>query len=394
MLPPQLATNFGSAQFLADPDARYAAWQRETPVFRNQEGVAYLTRHADCTALLSGTEFRRQPPQGAHHFLPSARAKSPLESMIDHWMLFMDPPRHDVVRQGFAPLFAAGAVERLEPAVRAAVDRLLSAMDGQKNVDLVQAFAAPLPATVICELLRLPQSDWKPLHDWSALITHALDTGRPDDMRAGTTASAAMRDYFASWISSGGLSGSALGSTSGAGEGTLQAEEVLYGCAFLAIAGQETTRNVLAGGTAALCERPAERRRLLDEPQVARSAVEELLRWTTPVQKMSRWTSAPARFGDYELPAGTLVTALVGAANRDPEVFADPQQLDLARAPNRHLAFSRGAHTCLGAGLARLELQIAFPALFGRFKDMKVVEARWRPGSALRSLERLDVSLG
>jgi cytochrome P450 len=390
MLPPQIATDFGSAQFLADPDARYAAWQREMPVFRNQEGVAYLTRHADCTALLSGAEFRRQPPQGAHHFLPSARARSPLEEMIDHWMLFLDPPRHDVVRQGFAPLFAAGAVERLEPAVRAAVDRLLAAMEGMKEVDLVQAFAAPLPAAVVCELLRLPQGDWKPLHDWSALITHALDTGRADDMRAGIAASAAMRDYFSAWISSGGLRGSALD----AAAGTLQAEEVMYGCAFLAIAGQETTRNVLAGGTAALCERPAERRKLLEEPQVARSAVEELLRWTTPVQKMSRWTSAPARFGAYELPAGTLVTALVGAANRDPEVFPEPQKLDLARAPNRHLAFSRGAHTCLGAGLARLELQIAFPALFGRFKKMELVEARWRPGSALRSLERLTVSLG
>jgi cytochrome P450 PksS len=134
-------------------------------------------------------------------------------------------------------------------------------------------------------------------------------------------------------------------------------------------------------------------RRLRDEPRLLRPALEELLRYTSPVQKLSRWTQQTERFGDYQVAGGTMVTALVGAANRDPEAFADAQALELARAPNRHLAFGRGLHACLGAALARLEAQVAFSELLACFDLIEVTSHRWRPNSALRGLDTLELAL-
>ena len=364
-----MAFEFASPAFIAEPYARYAEAQRETPVFRTPEGAVYVTRHADCAALLGEARFRRRPAPDADH--PFA-ARTPLDAMLAHWMLFMDPPRHDAVRAAFAPWFSAQSVARLEGVVAGAARELIARFDGE----FVGGFASPLPVLVLCRLLELPAADRPLFEQWSASLTRALESGTDQQMRAAVPDSLAMRDYFQRKALPG-----------------LSAEETVYGLAFLIWAGHETTRNLLASGLLALCEHPEEMRRLRGEPALVKAAVEELLRFTTPVQKLSRWTSAPELFGDYEVAAGTMVTALLGAANRDPAAFSDPQRLDLGRSPNRHLAFGRGLHACLGAGLARLEAQTALPMLLGAFRSIEVVAHRWRPNSALRGLDTLSLAV-
>jgi len=371
MRPPEITFDFSAAVFIDDPYPRYAEAQRDSPVFRTAEGSVYLTRHADCAALLGEPRFRRRPSRDAEH--PFA-ARTPLDAMLSQWMLFMDPPRHDAVRAAFAPWFSAQSVSRIEGAVRAICADLIGRLEGK--ADFVSAFASPLPVLVLCELLGLPAADRPRFEEWSATLTRALESGTEAEMREAVPASLAMREYFARETMPG-----------------LSADETVYGLAFLVWAGHETTRNLLGSGVLALCEHPEELQRLRERPELARSAVEELLRYTSPVQKLSRWTMEETTFGEYEVPGGTLVTALVGAANRDPAVFADPQRLDLRREQNRHLSFGRGLHACLGAGLARLEAQVAIPALLARFSAIGVIAHRWRPNSALRGLDMLRLSL-
>lgn len=362
-----MAFEFASPAFIAEPYARYAEAQRASPVFRTPDGAVYVTRHADCATLLGEARFRRRPSADADH--PFA-ARTPLDAMLAHWMLFMDPPRHDAVRAAFAPWFMA--VNRLEEKIRAVARELI----GQFDTEFVGGFASPLPVLVLCELLELPAADRPLFERWSATLTRALESGTEAQMRAAVPESLAMRDYFQSQALPG-----------------LSADETVYGLAFLVWAGHETTRNLLASGILALCEHPEQMQRLRDDPALVKAAVEELLRFTTPVQKLSRWTSDRERFGDYEVAGGTMVTALLGAANRDPAVFSDPQRLELRRAPNRHLAFGRGLHACLGAGLARLEAQVALPLLLGAFRSIEVRAHRWRPNSALRGLDTLSLAV-
>jgi cytochrome P450 len=370
MRPPHEVTlDWHLPALLEDPYPRYAAAQRATPVFRTPDGAVYLTRHADCATLLAEPRFRRRPsPDAAQPFA----VRTPLDDMLGQWMLFMDPPRHEVVRAGFTALLSD--IARLEPAIRRIVRGLAGDLRGE--VDFVAAFASPLPALVICELLSLPSGDRPLFEQWSATLTRALESGTEEQMRAAVPASRAMRDYFARAPLPG-----------------LSAAETVFGLAFLVWAGHETTRNLLASGLLALVQHPGEMRRLRDEPRLLRPALEELLRYTSPVQKLSRWTQQTERFGDYQVAGGTMVTALVGAANRDPEAFADAQALELARAPNRHLAFGRGLHACLGAALARLEAQVAFSELLACFDLIEVTSHRWRPNSALRGLDTLELAL-
>jgi cytochrome P450 len=373
--PHDVATDFRSSAWLDDPYADYAAWQRDTPVFRNQDGALYLTRHADCSALLGEARFRRRASAATRPF----EASTPLDAMLGQWMLFMDPPRHEVVRDAFAPLFAPHALERTEAAIRATVRDLIAPLLECPRTEFVAAFASPLPVLVLCELLGLPPEDRPLFEDWSATLTRALESGAASEMQSAVPASRAMRDYFVVRRSPS--------------LPQLTADETLFGLAFLVWAGHETTRNVLASGMLALCEHPGETQRWREHPGLARRAVEELLRFTTPVQKLSRWTSDAACFGEYEIPGGALVTALVGAGNRDPAMFEQPQRIDLARSPNPHLSFGRGLHACLGASLARLEAQIALPALLDAFGTIDLIGRRWRANSALRGLEWLELSL-
>lgn len=222
-----------------------------------------------------------------------------------------------------------------------------------------------------------------------------MDSGAPDEMRAAVPASIQVRDYFADLLRSRLANGQddLLGQIIAAGKARgLTDDEFIYGIGFLLLAGHETTKNLIASGVLTLAQHPDQADELLRQPLLIATAVEEMLRFQSPFQKFSRWTAAPVSFGEYDVDEGTLVTVLIGAANRDPAVFAEPDRFDIRRAPNRHLAFGKGVHVCLGSALARTESRCAFEGLLGQFPRFRVFDHCWRPKSAFRALGALTLA--
>jgi len=397
LAPHPLDPDFEADEFHRNPYRHHAAWRNNTPVFRNRDGVVYLTRYRDVEFLLTNKQFRRQPPGGGlSPFEPRQEQEAnAIERMISHWMIFMDPPRHDIVRQGFSAPFSAKTMRLLEPAIRRAARHLIERWDNNRPLELVSGFASPLPIFVLCEILGIPSADWPHFDVWSSKIMHALDTGSADTLRAAVPTGIEIRDYFTGLLRERAAHpredflGNVITTARAA---RLTDDEIIYGTAFLLLAGHETTKNLIASGVLTLADQPDQAQLLRQEPALIESAIEELLRFQSPLQKVSRWAHAPARFGDYEVDAGTLVTALIGAANRDPAVFANPDRFDVRRNPNRHLAFGRGTHVCLGTTLARLESRIAFGALLEALPEFKVLAHQWRLKSAFRALETLTLS--
>lgn len=394
--PHELTPDFRSQTFHDDLYSNYSNYLRETPVFKSSEGVVYVTRYADCVALLSNDTFCRAPPTGGcNPFSPAQRDQSPLEIMISHWMLFMDPPRHETVRRAFLPFFTAESVRRIEPSIRRIANQLIEEMPQDGAVEFLQAYAFPLPVMVIAELLGVPPADIDMFRFWSSQLTRALDAGNEADILNGTAVSLALRDYFRDMMREAhSLPKHSLMRELSANDAiSLSEDELLYGCAFLLWAGHETTKNLVASGIFVLAERPADLAALQQEPALIDSTIEEILRFESPVQKISRWSCKDYRFGDVLIPAGTLVTALIGAANRDPAVFVAPDSFDLRRSRNRHIGFGHGIHHCLGAALSRTEARIALGALVPRLHQLELVQHQWRTHSAFRSLESLHAKI-
>ena len=355
-----LDPDFTSEDFHRDPYRHYAIYRSDTPVFRNEAGVVYLTRHRDCELLLTDTRFRRQYPGGSgmNPFEREREEPNALDVMIGHWLIFMDPPRHDLVRKAFSAPFSAKSVRSLEPAIRDVARRLLDEWSGKSSIELVSAFASPFPIFVLCGMLGIPSRDWSRFDAWSSQLTRAMDSGSREEMRTAIPASMEIRDYFTALLRERAASprDDLLGDLIAAGKaGGLTSDELVFGIAFLLIAGHETTKNLIASGVLTLARHPDQAERLRRQPDLIESAVEELLRFESPFQKFSRWACAPASFGEYSVTEGTLVAALIGAANRDPSVFAQPDEFDIRRSPNRHLAFGKGIHACLGTTLARFK---------------------------------------
>lgn len=365
-----------------------------TPVFRNDEGNTYICRYADCAHLLSAPEFVRQPAEGSGTFTRSD-TPSRLEVMIGHWMIFMDPPRHDQMRDAFKTAFNARALKALEPRIREQACQLLAAWQGQSRVEAVQSFASLYPARVIARMLGIPLADVPRFLQWGNELTSAMDTATEDSLRRGEGVAGELADYVGHLIARRSeLPSDCLINTVSALVGErLSAEEFLHGCAFLLWAGQETTKALLANGLWLLSRHADQREKLQRQPALIADAIEEMLRYETPVQKTSRWTTRAARFGDHEVPAGVMVTALLGAAHRDPACYVQPDRFDITRRGNRHLAFGTGIHHCLGAVLARTEARIAFEELLPRLRRLEYASHAWRPYSSFRSLDYLNLAV-
>ncbi len=397
MNPHELTPDFNSAAFQHELYTHYGNYLREAPVFRSDEGVVYLARHADCVALLSNDSFRRTPPSGGcSPFSEEKREPSPLEIMISHWMIFMDPPRHGIVRKAFMPLFTAKSVKQCEPLIQRITAQLIADLPEDGQVDFLKSFAFPLPIMVIAEILGVPQHDMEQFRIWSWQMTLALDKGDEEDIKNGASASIALGDYFRDMIRKRHTlpPHSLLHTLSADDAGGLSEDELLYGCAFLLLAGHETVKALLSSGMLTLAQRGDDLASVQTHPELMDSMVEEMLRYESPFQKFSRWAHADFMFGDYLVPQGTLVSTLIGAANRDPAVFSDPNQFDIRRSRNRHIAFGTGIHHCLGAAFARSEARIAFGMLLPRLRQLELVSYQWRTYSALRSLESLHISIG
>ncbi|HEY5016836.1 MAG TPA: cytochrome P450, partial [Streptosporangiaceae bacterium] len=296
-------------------------------------------------------------------------------------------------------------VAELRPRVEAITSALLDDMAaraaaGEAEVDLIEAFAFPLPVIVICELLGVPAGDRESFKDWSHAMLSSV--AEPGQFR---TAATSMYYYFTELLAAKRKSPaddlvSALIAVRDAGDGagSFEERELVAMLFLLLVAGHETTANLIASGTLALLTHPAEFGRLRRDPSLLPGAVEELLRYANPLNHATeRFTLEPVEIGGVTIPAREWVLCVTSSANRDPARFADPDRLDVGRDPGGHVAFGHGIHYCLGAPLARLEGEVAFGALLARFPGLSLaVEAaqlRWRPSSLIHGLETLPVRL-
>lgn len=380
--------------FIADPYPAYARLREEDPVHRSPMGFWVLSRYDDVVGLLRDPRFGR----GGFDQLFQARFG---EAGFDMSMLFRDPPDHTRLRALVSKAFTPRVVEQMRGHIQEIVDGLLDRVQGAGRMDVIADLAYPLPVTVICEMLGVPTGERDRFRAWSLDIARSLDaialpTG-PEVIERGRAARHALADYFRVLIAERRAAPrpdllSDLIAAEEQGD-RLSEGELMSTLILLLVAGHETTVNLVGNGTLALLRHPAELGRLRADPGLVESAVEELLRYDGPVQRTGRIAAADVDIAGTAIPAGALVTGLIGSANRDPAHFADPDRLDVGRTDNRHLAFGWGIHFCLGAPLARLEGQLAFGTLLRRLPDLALdtTEPRWRVGSVLRGLEALPV---
>lgn len=386
-------------EFNADPYPFYHRLREADPVHRSPLGFWVLTRYDDCVMVLRDPRFGRAGFEGV---LESVYGNTVEQGRLPTSMLFRDPPDHTRLRGLVSRAFTPRVVEALRPRIQQIVDGLLDRVQGAGRMEVISDLAYPLPVIVISEMLGVPEEDRERIKQWSADIARSLDAiGLPTDpeiVDRGRTGRRAIGDYFRSLIPDrkkrprGDLL-SLLIEAEEQGD-KLSEGELLATCVLLYIAGHETTVNLIGNGLLALLRHPKELERLRDEPSLIQSAVEELLRYDGPVQRTARITNADVELGEHTIPKGSMVVPVIGAANRDPAHFPDPDRLDVSRPDNRHIAFGFGIHFCLGAPLARLEGQITLGTLLHRLPRLALSTERpeWRESQVLRGLKALPVS--
>ena len=389
--------------YFQDPLGHFARVREQGPAVPVQlpDGGQYwlITRYADVRAALADPRLYKD---FARKLAGPDWQPDPATLFLNVHMLAADPPDHTRLRKLVSRAFTARRIAGLRPRIEVITASLLDAMAGQAlagatEVDLIEAFAFPLPVTVICELLGVPAVDQEQFGAWSHAILSSVGT-REEWVAAGT----AMYYYFTELVAAKRAAPaddliSALVDARDSDD-SLDERELLAMLFLLLVAGHETTANLIASGTLALLANPDQLARLRSDPGLLPGAVEELLRYSNPLNHATeRFTLEPVEIGGVTIPARTWVLCVTSSANRDPGRFADPDQLDVGRDAGGHVAFGHGLHYCLGAPLARLEGEIAFGALLSRFPDLALAvdpaTLRWRPSSLIHGLETLPVRL-
>jgi pimeloyl-[acyl-carrier protein] synthase len=386
-------------EFHADPYPFYRRLREEDPVHQSPLGIWVLTRYDDAVMVLRDPRFGRE---GMAELMEARLGAGSVRPTNTRDMLFRDPPDHTRLRALVSRAFTPRVVEAMRPHIQEIVDELLSRVEGAHGMDVIEDLAYPLPVTVICEMLGVPTADQDVFKQWSADIARSLDAAilpaGSEVITRGQEAGDALREYFRSLIAVRRKSPrpdllSALIAAEEQGD-KLSEPELVATCVLLLIAGHETTVNLIGNGVLALLRHPDQLRALADDPALIQTGVEELLRYDGPVQRTGRMTMADVEIGGRPIPKGSVVAAVIGAANRDPAHFPDPDRLDVARRENRHIAFGFGIHFCLGAPLARIEGQVAIGTLLRRMPALKLVSdtPEWRESSVLRGLKTLPVT--
>ncbi|MFJ1703178.1 cytochrome P450 [Kitasatospora sp. NPDC088346] len=394
-----------SAAFVAHPYDAYAQLREHAPVSHYEPTDQWLvSRHADVSALLrdrrlgrtythryTHEEFGRPAPDPAHE---------PFHTLNDHGLLDLEAPDHTRIRRLVSKAFTPRMVESLRPTVARLADELVSGLLADGGGDLIAAAAEPLPVAVIAEMLGVPESDRHLLRPWSADITGMFELNpAPETAARAVRASIEFSDYLRALIRERRTApGTDLISAliqAQEGSDALSEQEMVSTCVLLLNAGHEATVNTTGNGWWALFRNPGELARLRGSvDELLPTAVEELMRWDTPLQMFERWVLEDIQVAGTTIPRGSEVALLFGSANRDPARFTDPDRLDLGRTDNPHVTFGAGIHFCLGAPLARLELAESYGALLRRAPGLRLVrEPAWRPGYVIRGLSELLVEI-
>lgn len=394
--------NIVSSEFKADPFPFLKRLRASEPVFRtalpDRTSVWLVTGYEDVLALLRDDRFtknrrRALTPQQARKlpWIP------PMFRPLERNMLDLDPPDHTRLRSLVHKAFTPHLVEKMRTRVQTLADELLDVVGPCGEMDLIKDYALPLPMTIITEILGVPTKDRDAFHKWSNAVV-SLTSPKPT-LRIIPGVWRFIR-YLRQFFKmrrrdpQDDLT-SALIKAEEAGE-KLSEDELLAMVFLLLIAGHETTVNLIGNGTLALLQDPDQMERLRCEPSLIKSAVEELLRFTSPVlMTTERYALDNAIMHDVTIPRGEMILGVIGSANRDETVFDKPDELNLAREPNKHISFGQGIHFCLGAPLARMESQIAINTLLERKPNLQLKvdpqSLRWRPSMMLRGLQALPV---
>ena len=403
---PALAAGFelasASPAFLADPYPTYAALREHAPVKRFADGSFFLSRYADCLRVYKDHAGFLSDKRRA--FAPVFGPGTALYEHHTTSLVFNDPPLHTRVRRLLAPAFTPRALVALRGRVEAFVDELLDEAEAKGRFDLIGDLASALPIQLIGDMLGVPGDERRPLRAWSLAILGALEPRpSPERLAEGNRAVDDFKLYLRDLIArrrAGTLPSddseilSKLMAETADGD-RLSELELLHNCIFLLNAGHETTTNLIGNGVEALFRFPGEHERLRTAPSLIDSAVEEFLRFESSNQLGNRQAAADCEIGGVAIPAGAYLHLGIGAANRDPAEFAEPERLDLSRKPNRHLAFASGIHICAGASLARMEGQVALGKLVARFPRLRPYGKPVRGGRArFRGFLSLPVAVG
>jgi cytochrome P450 len=386
-------------EFHADPYPFYRRLREQDPVHQSPLGIWVLTRYDDAVMVLRDPRFGRE---GLAEIMEARLGAGSVRAANTRDMLFRDPPDHTRLRSLVSRAFTPRVVEAMRPHIQEIVDGLLDRLEGARGMDVIEDLAYPLPVRVICEMLGVPIEDQDVFKEWSADIARSLDASilpaGSEVITRGQESGDALREYFRSLIAVRRKQPredllSALIAAEEQGD-KLSEPELVATCVLLLIAGHETTVNLIGNGVLALLRHPAELRALAADPALIQTGVEELLRFDGPVQRTGRLTNADVEIDGRQISKGSIVAAVIGAANRDPAHFADPDRLDVTRRENRHIAFGFGIHFCLGAPLARIEGQVAIGTLLRRWRTLKLVSdtPEWRESSVLRGLKTLPVT--
>jgi cytochrome P450 len=383
----------------ADPYALYAQLRAETPIHHTPQGLWVLTRYADVAAVLRDLRFGREGFE--RHFGLNNGLGSDSGGHRQS-MLFRDPPHHTRLRDAVSRAFTPRAVEALRPRVQAHVAALLDRVASAGRMDVVADLAEPLPRTVIGELLGVPVTHRAALAEWSAAVARSLDAlpiaeDRPlvaEGQHARRVLGGYVRELVEQrrWEPTADLLSTLVEAADE--DGLLSDSELVAMVVLLLVAGTETTVSLIATTIWALLRHPDELRRLSAAPWLLPAVIEEALRWESPVQRTWRMAKTDADVAGQQISSGALVVLLLGAANRDPARFVDPDRFDVLRRDLGHLAFGAGVHMCLGAFLARLEAQVAVGTLLRRWPTLELATDQpvWRPTATLRGLATVPVT--
>jgi cytochrome P450 len=393
----------------SDPFPLYADLRQRAPIHRNDLGFWVVARHADCLAVLRDRRASsdslnvavERMPEGFR--TPIAEDDPVAAAMLEmRPFLFRDPPDHTRLRGLVSKAFTPKVVEALRIGTQLVVDELLDAAMEAGQVDLLEAFAYPLPVRVICDLLGVPVEDQDRFKVWSGALARGLDPDfllTTEVIEARGEAVLQFSQYFFELLAERRQEpGEDLLSRLVQAEdgGTVLSEgELLSTCILLLVAGHETTVNLIAGGTLALLRNPDQWERFRTDPQVHRSGVEEMLRFVSPVQLTGRALTEDCEFGGVSFAAGDFAMLLLASGNHDPDQFENPEQFDVTRTPNNHLGFGFGIHHCLGAPLARMETQVALASLARRAPGLALAadDVTYKSNVVLRGMESLPVSM-
>lgn len=391
-----------------DPYALYAEERAAHPLVDTGMHMWIAFLHDDCWATVRSPSASSDERRGTL-FRLEAQTDPRLAAMFDRRpsLIFQDPPDHTRVRGLVSRAFTPARIEQLRARIEELTDELVDGLaerldSADTSVDIIDALAYPLPLTVICELLGIPLADHELFKAWSKSLIRSVDPSvlRTDEENAAIeVATAELDDYCLALLEERRRAPrddllSAL-VTAQDGDDELESSEIVGLASLLLVAGHETTVNLVGNGLLALLANPDELRRWISEPGLDANAVDELLRYDPPVQMVQRIVTGPLVLSDTAIPEGDQVIVIIGAANRDPEVFAEPDRLDLGRAnANRHLAFGGGIHHCLGAALARTEGSVVLSRLIRRFPDIALAGApTLRPTFTLRGYASVPVAL-